>query len=88
MNHRIDGYLSRRIIVSYMNGKKNSYDLNIIKPIDIKDNDPQTGTDSRLRIFMSDFKIIPYTFEIPYIIYIDNPILVNELSGGGYEMIL
>lgn len=85
-DQRIDGYLSRSISVYRLNGEVMEFKLHIIRPVVSEIENPQSGTESRLRIFMSDFDIIPYTHEIPYIIYVDSPIIVKELSTRMYEL--
>lgn len=81
---RIDGYLSRTLTIYYLNGATKEFKLHIVKPISPEIENPQSGVVTRLRIFMSGFEIIPFKAEIPYIIFIDTPIILREITNGRY----
>ncbi len=83
---RIDGYLSRKLTVDRLNGDINEFSLHIVKPVYSENENPQSEGISRLRIFMSDFILEPYTSEIPYIIYVDVPLIIKEISLGKFML--
>lgn len=83
---RIDGYLSRKIIVQSLNGDSRTYNLYIIKPVYATYNNRLSETIFREPVILSSFDLIPYSEEIPFIIYIDKEIKIKEISLGLFEM--
>lgn len=87
-SQRIDGYMSREISLEFLNGEIQTYRLHIVKPGNPTSYFPHSGNTSRLRILFSDYEIIPYSQEIPFVYYSDKEIRIKEISSGEFEMLI
>ena len=80
------GYLSRKIIIENEEGAQETRLLQIVFPINWSINeDSQKG--GKVIIKMKDFEIIPFSTEIPFIEYIDYPLVIRKnRNAEGYIM--
>lgn len=79
---RIDGFLSREVIVALKGKEITRYPLHIIKP-SLTDSDNISGFPIiRNHLRIESYKIIPYSSEIPFICYVDSPLKITESENG------
>lgn len=83
---RIDGYLSREIIVRNLTGKEEIYNLHILKIGEEESSRQERNDSSFINRLVKNFEIIPYSHEIPFIVYSDKEIEIIEIEKGLFKI--
>ena len=84
---RIDGFLSREITLTLLNGEESKYFLFVLKPILRETETPLWDCDGNLAVYMKGYELIPFTSEMPFIFYVDCPLQLQQISLNRYCLI-
>ena len=84
---RIEGFLSRELTLTLLNGEESKYFLYVLKPIGRDKCNRRLDCDGKLEVYMQGYELLPFSGEQPFIMYIDSPLQLSEISHSRYCLI-